>query len=124
MGIRGKHLGEFEELVLLAVGVLGNEAYGISIKAKIEEITGRSVSMGALHAALNRLEEKDFVKSKLGEATKIRGGKRKRFYSVTILGQHEVRDLMAKRQQLWEAIPQEAFAVRWSAGPNVSGPND
>ena len=118
MGTKGKYLGEFEEMVLLAVGVLANEAYGISVKDKIEEFTGRSVSMGALHAALNRLEEKDFVKSKLGEATKIRGGKRKRFYSVTIFGQQEVKDLMAKRQQFWEAIPQEAFTVRWT--PNSS----
>ncbi len=118
MGIKGKYLGEFEEMVLLAVGVLGNEAYGISVKNKIEELTDRSVSMGALHAALNRLEEKDFVKSRLGDATKVRGGKRKRFYSVTIFGQQEVKDLMAKRQQLWEAIPQEAFAVRWTSGSN------
>ncbi|MEO1253822.1 MAG: MarR family winged helix-turn-helix transcriptional regulator [Bacteroidota bacterium] len=122
MGIKGKHLGEFEEMVLLAVGVLGNEAYGISVKNKIEELTERSVSMGALHAALNRLEEKDFVKSKLGEATKVRGGKRKRFYSVTTFGQQEVTDLMAKRQQLWEAIPKEAFVVRWD--PKSSGPNN
>lgn len=122
MGTKGKYLGEFEEMVLLAVGVLGNEAYGISVKNKIEELTERSVSMGALHAALNRLEEKDFVKSRLGEATKIRGGKRKRFYSVTIFGQQEVKDLMAKRQQLWEAIPQEAFAVRWT--PKGPGSNN
>lgn len=118
MGIKGKYLGEFEEMVLLAVGALGNEAYGISVKNKIEAFTERSVSMGALHAALNRLEEKDFVRSRLGEATKVRGGKRKRFYSVTMLGQQEVKDLMAKRQQLWEAIPQEAFAIRWD--PNNS----
>lgn len=114
VGIKGKYLGEFEELVLLAVGILANEAYGISVKGKIEEFTGRTVSMGALHAALNRLEEKEYVSSKLGEATKTRGGKRKRFYSVTTFGQQAVSDLMAKRQQLWEAIPKEAFAIRWN----------
>ncbi|MEM9895824.1 MAG: helix-turn-helix transcriptional regulator [Bacteroidota bacterium] len=118
MGTKGKYLGEFEEMVLLAVGVLGNESYGVSVKNKIEELTGRDVSMGALHAALNRLEEKDFVRSKLGEATKIRGGKRKRFYTVTLLGQQEVKETMSKRQQLWEAIPQKAFAVRWTPGKN------
>lgn len=116
MSSKGKYLGEFEEMVLLAVGVQDNQAYGISIKHKIEEITGRTVSMGALHAALNRLEEKDFVSSKLGEATKMRGGKRKRFYSVSVHGQKLITDLMAQRQQLWEAIPKEAFSVRWTSG--------
>lgn len=114
MGSKGKYLGEFEEMVLLAVGVLANEAYGISVKNKIEEMMNRNVSMGALHAALNRLEEKEYVSSKLGEATKTRGGKRKRFYSVTTYGQQEVSDLMAKRQQLWEAIPHGVFTVRWT----------
>ncbi len=114
MGLKGKHLGEFEEMVLLAVGVLGNEAYGISVKNKIEELVDRQVSMGALHSALNRLEEKQFVFSKLGEATKTRGGKRKRFYSVSTLGQEALSILMEQRQQLWEAIPQGAFSVRWT----------
>src|SRR5690606_40706803 len=98
--------GEFEEMVLLTVGVLGNEAYANSIKKKMEKATARSDSVGALHAALNRLEEKQFVTSELGEATKERGGKRKRFYSVSPLGQQVVSDLMKQRQQLWEAIPQ------------------
>lgn len=114
MGTKGKYLGEFEELVLLAVGMQDNKAYGISVKHKIEEFTGRSVSMGALHAALNRLEEKDYVTSKLGEATKVRGGKRKRFYSVTVFGQELITEIMAQRQQMWEAIPQAAFSVRWN----------
>ncbi len=115
MGSKGKYLGEFEEMVLLAVGVQDNEAYGISIKHKIEEITGRTVSMGALHAALNRLEEKDYVTSKLGEATKVRGGKRKRYYSVSVHGQRLIAELMAYRQQLWEAIPEKAFSIRWTS---------
>lgn len=114
MTSKGKYLGEFEEMVLLAVGVLENEAYGVSIKDKLEESTGRRISMGALHAALNRLESKQYVISRLGEATRIRGGKRKRYYSVTLPGQQILRDLMTQRQQLWEAIPKNAFAIRWN----------
>ena len=114
MGTKGKYLGEFEEMVLLTVGVLGNEAYAISIKHKLEESTDRSVSVGALHSALNRLEEKQYVSSRMGEATKTRGGKRKRFYAVSPLGQQVVSDLMKQRQEMWEAIPQAAFAVRWN----------
>lgn len=114
MGTKGKHIGEFEEMVLLAVGVLGNEAYGIAVKNKLEDMVQRSVSMGALHSALNRLKEKQFVTSKLGEASKSRGGKRKRFYSVSTMGQEALSILMEQRQQLWEAIPQGAFSVRWT----------
>lgn len=113
MTSKGKYLGEFEEMVLLAVGVLENDAYGISIKDQLEESTGRRVSIGALHAALNRLENKQYVTSRLGEATKIRGGKRKRYYSVTLPGQRLASDLMKQRQQLWEAIPPTAFSIRW-----------
>ena len=114
MTSKGKHLGEFEEMVLLAVGVLQNDAYGISIKDQLEESTGRRISMGALHAALNRLEKKSYLTSRLGEATKIRGGKRKRYYSVTLQGQQLASDLMRQRQQLWEAIPENAFSIRWN----------
>ena len=114
MTSKGKYLGEFEEMVLLAVGVLENDAYGISIKDQLEESTGRRISMGALHAALNRLENKQYVTSRLGEATKIRGGKRKRYYSVTLLGQQLASDLMRQRQQLWEAISSTAFSIRWN----------
>ncbi|MDN5213378.1 helix-turn-helix transcriptional regulator [Fulvivirgaceae bacterium BMA12] len=114
MTTKGKYIGEFEEMVLLTVGILENEAYGISIKHKLEESTHRSVSMGALHSALHRLEEKQYLTSRLGDATKVRGGKRKRFYKVSLLGQQAVSDLMKQRQKLWEAIPATSFSIRWN----------
>ena len=80
-------LGEFEELVLLTIGALQDNAYGVSIKNEIEEKTDRKVSIGALHSALNRLEKKGFVESILGGAKAERGGRRKRFYHITQSGQ-------------------------------------
>lgn len=121
MSAKGRYLGEFEELVLLALGGLGNDSYGIAIKNKLEESTGRRVSIGALHAALNRLELKSVVSSRLGESTKTRGGKRKRNYSVSIEGQQLLSTIMSKRQELWESISTDSFSIRWNVG---GGPNE
>ncbi len=107
-----KHqLGEFEEIVMLTIGILNEEAYGLAIKKEIEERLKRSVSMGALHTALYRLEDKGFLTSELGEATKVRGGKPKRFFKVTISGQKELRQAMEDRQQLWRDIPSGVFEL-------------
>jgi DNA-binding PadR family transcriptional regulator len=80
------HLGEFEQLVLLAVMRLGTGAYGMPIRREIEERAGRVTSVGALYLTLERLEEKGFICSKLGEATPERGGRAKRFFDVTAAG--------------------------------------
>ena len=77
------HLGEFEEIVLLTVAILNDEAYGIAIINEMETRLNRKVSIGALQTVLRRLEKKAFLTSKFGEKTKIRGGKRKRFFSLT-----------------------------------------
>jgi len=83
----GKYsIGEFEEVVLLTVAVLFENAYGISIKEDIETRLNRNVSVGAMRTALDRLERKGYLKSKFGEATAMRGGKRKRFFEVTKSG--------------------------------------
>jgi len=79
-------LGEFEELILLIIGSLGDNAYSISIKEEFKAHIGRNPSIGALHSALNRLEEKGFVESYEGGATKERGGRRKRYYNMTAFG--------------------------------------
>ena len=84
--MKQRHLGEFEELVLLAVGGLGEEAYAVPIQQRIEERAGRAATMGAVYAALDRLEHKGFLASRLGEVTRQRGGKRKRFFEVTGVG--------------------------------------
>ncbi|MEQ9301971.1 MAG: helix-turn-helix transcriptional regulator [Cyclobacteriaceae bacterium] len=104
-------LGEFEEIVMLTIGVLNDNAYGLAIKKEIEERTSRSVSMGALHTALYRLEDKGFLTSELGEATKVRGGKPKRFFKVTIFGQKNLQQAMEDRQQLWKDIPSGVFEL-------------
>ena len=90
-------LGEFEQIVLLALLRLGADAYGASVALEIEQQTGRSDSESAVHTTLDRLEEKGFVRSRLGEPTPQRGGKRKRLYVVLPAGvralQHAIRAL-------------------------------
>ena len=81
------HLGEFEEIVLLTVAVLHNEAYGVAIIDEMEKRLNRQVSIGALQTVLRRLENKGLLSSAFGEATKIRGGKRKRYFTLTQSGQ-------------------------------------
>ncbi|HMJ70239.1 MAG TPA: helix-turn-helix transcriptional regulator [Cyclobacteriaceae bacterium] len=105
------NLGEFEEIVMLTIGVLGENAYGLAIKEEIERRLNRPVSMGALHTGLYRLEQKGYLKSKLGKATKVRGGKPKRFFIVTSGGQRILKKAMESRQQLWSDIPEGVFKL-------------
>ena len=102
-------LGEFEEYVLLTVGVLHNEAYGVSIKGEIEKRLKRKASIGALQSALRRMEEKGFLTSELGETTKARGGKRKRYFKITALGKKALDYNMQTRLELWKEIPDIAL---------------
>jgi PadR family transcriptional regulator, regulatory protein PadR len=96
------YIGEFEELVLLTIASLGEDAYGVSIKESIENRSDRKISIGALHSTITRLEEKGLIKSWLGEPTQERGGRRKRFFEITHPGKvslHHVKDL---RDELWK----------------------
>ncbi|HMJ67866.1 MAG TPA: PadR family transcriptional regulator [Cyclobacteriaceae bacterium] len=104
--MKGTNLGEFEELVLLTVAGLMSEAYSVAICDELENYAKRSVKLGVVHAVLNRLEEKGLVKSLLGEATKTRGGKRKRFYQLTIPGKAALVRAKSMRDQLWDKIPE------------------
>lgn len=79
-------LGEFEQIVMLALVRLGAEAYGASVCSEIETRSGRGVSVSAVHTTLERLELKGLVKSRVGDPTPQRGGKRKRHYEVAPLG--------------------------------------
>lgn len=106
-------IGEFEEVILLTVAILYENAYGISIKQDIEERLQRKVSVGAMRTALSRLEKKGFLESEFGEATSIRGGKRKRFYKVTPYGKKALERVMETRKRLWEAIPNVAFDFKF-----------
>ena len=107
--MKGTNLGEFEELVLLTIAALMTEAYSVAVCDELDKQTGRSVKLGVVHAVLNRLEEKGLVKSKLGEATSVRGGKRKRFYTLTIPGKAALVRAKELRDQLWDRIPDFAL---------------
>jgi DNA-binding PadR family transcriptional regulator len=99
-------LGEFEEIVLLVVAGCSEEAYGVIIWEQLQQQTGRSITISAVHATLYRLEEKGFLSSQMGGATAERGGRRKRFFTVTALGSRALQEIQAMRDQLWKAIPQ------------------
>jgi PadR family transcriptional regulator, regulatory protein PadR len=95
------YLGEFEELVLLTIATLGEDAYGVLIQKNIEERSNRSISIGALHSTITRLEEKGFLKSWVGGATKERGGRSKRYYEITQAGKRAVAETKSVRDELW-----------------------
>ena len=99
-------LGEFEELVLLVIGSLGENAYSISIKEELKKHTKRNPSIGALHSAFSRLEKKGFVESYEGGATNKRGGRSKRFYSMTTYGRKAVDQSFELRSSLYNSLPQ------------------
>ena len=98
-------LGEFEEIVLLTVGVLFDEAYGVAIKDEIEARLKRKVSVGALQSALRRMEGKGYLSSRYGEKSNERGGKRKRYFTITAFGKKALENAREVRNGLWEDIP-------------------
>lgn len=95
------YLGEFEELVLLTIAGLGDDAYGVSIQQDLETRSKRTISMGNLHSTITRLEEKGFLKSWLGGATQERGGRSKRYYELTHAGKKAVTETKNMRDELW-----------------------
>ena len=98
-------LGEFEEVVLLLAGILGEEAYAFKIAEEFESQTKRSVSIGAIHSSLTRLEEKGFLKSEMGKSTAERGGRRKRIYTLTAYGKKALATARDFRMSLWDQYP-------------------
>jgi DNA-binding PadR family transcriptional regulator len=104
--MKGSYLGEFEELILLLVAMLGDDAYGLAIRNEFIEQTGRSAAIGAVHSALNRLEEKGFVDSEMGTAGSGRGGRRKRVFTVTSAGKSALETSRELRNNLWSQIPE------------------
>ncbi|HCX21596.1 MAG TPA: PadR family transcriptional regulator [Cytophagales bacterium] len=97
-------LGEFEELVLLTVLALSEEAYGVAIKCELEERLKETLSVGSVQSALKRMEEKGFLTSEWGEAEKVRGGKRKRIYQATNYAQQVLQEMKDIRADLWTTI--------------------
>ena len=99
-------LGAFEELVLLTVGVLQDNAYGVTIKIELETQLQKKVSLGALYAALQRLEDKGWVNSRVGGITEKQGGRRKQYYDITKEGVIALNEVRAMRNELFSRIPE------------------
>lgn len=99
------YLGEFEELILTMVGIIGDESYGNAIVQEIKARLGRKVNLSAVHITLYRLEDKGLVKSHYGGATATRGGRRKRFFQITNAGMARLRQLKEQRLKLWNLLP-------------------
>lgn len=111
--MRRSDLGEFEEVVLLTVAVMVPTAYSVVIAEELERETGQTVSTGAVHAALQRLEQKGYVTSTLGEATAERGGRRKRLFTVTALGGRVLQEVRSVRNRLWDRIVPQTI-LKWN----------
>jgi DNA-binding PadR family transcriptional regulator len=105
-------LGEFEEIVLLTIAILYKDAYGVSIKEEIESRLVRDVSLGALHAAFVRLENKGYIKSRLGEGTADRAGRPRRYFQMTALGKKALEYSRQTRDELWKAIPKVSLDLK------------
>ncbi|WP_338875176.1 helix-turn-helix transcriptional regulator [Spirosoma sp. SC4-14] len=104
-------LGEFEEVVLLTVAILDEGAYGVTVTQEIEQKTGRAVGFSTVHTTLQRLEEKGFLASHMGGATAERGGRRKRFFTITAAGRKALAEVKQTREQLWNALPPETLQL-------------
>lgn len=101
---KANYLGEFELMVMLVVIRLGDGAYGVPISREIEQQTGREVAFGTVYATLDRLQQKGFVRSNLGDATPERGGRAKRFFRATPAGLRTVRETKENLVRLWRGL--------------------
>lgn len=104
-------LGAFEEMVLLAVGALDSNAYGVTIKEELERQLQKKISIGALYAALQRLEEKGWVDSRVGGITEQRGGRRKQYFDITKEGVEALSAVRSMRNELFDRLP--AKKIDW-----------
>lgn len=111
---KGDFLGEFEQLVLLALLRLGDDAYGMAVRREIESRAGRDVSIGAVYATLDRLESKGLVKSKAGEVSAARDGRARKCFIITATGarslersQQALRDMLEGLGPRWNPVPTE-----------------
>jgi PadR family transcriptional regulator PadR len=102
--VKGDRLGEFEELTLLAVRAIKDDAYGVPVQRFVEKATGRDVTMGAIYAALARLETKGYVRSRVTAPVQMRGGKARRVFEVTAEGTRTLASLRRVRDRIWQAI--------------------
>jgi len=106
------HLGEFEEVVLLIVAMLKDDAYGVKITHEIVEQTNRTVRLNQVHASLHRLEDKGMIISKMGDPTPERGGRRKRMFTITAFGRQTLSEIREVRAHLWNLLPSSMKIVK------------
>jgi len=104
-------IGDLEEVLLLLVGILQEEAYAYRIAEEFELQTGRPISIGATHSTLDRLEQKGLLASKMGQATAERGGRRKRIFTITALGKRVLKESRDFKMTLWQQYP--GFSVQF-----------
>ena len=102
--MKGDYLGEFEQLVLLALVRLRDEAYGMTIRQEIEKRTGRQVSIGAAYATLDRLEEKGYVSSHVADPSPQRGGRAKRYFRLTVSGAEALNRSRRAIDAMWAGL--------------------
>lgn len=107
---RTNFLGEFEELILTMVLILDHDAYGNTIVKAIKEHQNREVNLSSVHITMYRLEEKGFLESYMGGATKERGGRKKRYFKITNTGKALVQEMKDARTSLWKLAPQLNFS--------------
>ncbi|MDX2249495.1 MAG: PadR family transcriptional regulator [Bacteroidia bacterium] len=110
--MKGTNIGEFEELVLLTVGILFEDAYGLAITDEFEKQTGRRCTISSIHKALVRLEEKGYLRSYMGGATESRGGRNKRLYVLTQAGVKVLNQTREVRNTMWGQVPK----IVWEGG--------
>ncbi|WP_436515805.1 PadR family transcriptional regulator [Ekhidna sp. To15] len=107
--MKGTNLGELEELIMLTVALLYDEAYGVAIQKEIKKRCNRTITISTVHAALARLQNKGYVDSRYAGATPERGGRRKHLFQVTKSGQKVLEQVKEQRNAIWDAIPGMAF---------------
>src|SRR5215469_13843187 len=99
-------LGNFELMVLLAILRVGDDAYGVPIARELEESSGKDVLLGSVYAALDRLESKGLISSRVGDPTPERGGRAKKYFKVNAKGLREIRDTQRTLVKLWRGLPE------------------
>jgi DNA-binding PadR family transcriptional regulator len=112
--MKGTNLGEFEELVLLTVGILLEDAYGLAVLDELEKQTGRKVMISSVHKTLVRLEDKGYLKSHMGGSTEERGGREKRIYEMTRSGIKALSETRELRNGMWQQMPSIVWEGRRS----------
>jgi PadR family transcriptional regulator PadR len=109
---KGDFLGEFEQMVLLALIRLGDGAYGMAVRRELDARAGRDVSIGAVYATLDRLEEKGLVKAKLGAVSDERGGRAKKCFTITGAGARALEKSQHALRQMLDGLPPRWNPVR------------